>query len=481
LQWDCRCFCLVSAGASRIWFAATLPVLLGLSVEIFKRLRRGDVGLDVVAAISMSAALIFGENLAAVVVALMYAGGKYLEDFAAHRARREMTALLARTPRSAIRHGKHGLEEIDLDSVQPGDRLLVRQGEVAPVDGTLTEGVAVLDLAALTGESIPIQRRAGESIVSGALNVGGPFDLLATRVAADSTYAGIIKLVEAAQRSKPLPWPSSPLRWPFRLGAWSASNDPIRAVAVLVIATPCPLILAVPIAIVAGLSRAARYGILIKDAAALETMAKIRSIVIDKTGTPTGGRARIVAVNPCSGLSQDELLRLAASLDQASKHIMAQIIVAEARSRKLALVAPVEVKESPGDGLEGVVEGQKVLIGSVRFVQSKMPAIRDALATSKDPAAGALVVAVAVDNSFAGTLVLADELRTGVQKLLLDLKRFRAKPNRSCPRRSPRRRRKYRGRSADRRHPAGIDARPESHGRPCRTKIRRRHDDRRRH
>jgi cation transport ATPase len=254
----------------------------------------------------MSRALIVGENLAAVVFALMYAGGKYLEDFAAHRARREMTALLARTPRSAIRHGEFGLEEIDLSVIAPGDRLLVRQGEVAPVDGTVVDELAVLDLSALTGEAIPIQKTTDESVLSGALNVGVPLDLLATRRAAESTYAGIVKLVEAAQRSKP---PISRLADRFALGflavtlvlsigAWLISRDPIRAVAVLVIATPCPLILAVPIAIVAGLSRAAKYGILIREAAALR------------------GRARIIAVNPCTSLSPDELLRLAASLDQ---------------------------------------------------------------------------------------------------------------------------------------------------------------------
>jgi len=418
--------------ADRIFFAVTLPVLAGLSFEIFTRLRRGDVGLDVVAAISMSAAVIFGENLAAAVVALMYVGGHYLEEFAAHRARREMTALLSRTPRSALRHGKHGLEEIDLNEIAPGDRLLVRQGEIAPVDGTLAEGLAVLDLSALTGEAIPIQRRAGDNVLSGALNVGVPFNLLAIRRAAESTYAGIIKLVEAAQRSKP---PMSRLADRFAvaflavtlalaIAAWLISNDPIRAVAVLVIATPCPLILAVPIAIVAGLSKAAKHGILIKGGGALETMAKVRSIVIDKTGTLTGGRARIVAVNPCSGLSQDELLRLAASLDQASKHIIAQIIVAEARSRQLALIAPVQVVESPGEGVEGLVDGQHVIVGSARFVRSKTAAMPVDIVAAEDPAPGALVVAVAVNHSHVGTLVLADELRAGVRRLLIDLKDF---------------------------------------------------------
>jgi cation transport ATPase len=185
-----------------IWAMATLPILLALLLEIVTSLRRGEVGLDIVAALSMSAALLFGEHLAALVVALMYAGGQYLESFAEGRANREMTALLARVPRSTMRYSGGPLEEIPLETVEPGDRLLVRHGEIVPVDGVVAEGVAVLDEAALTGEALPVRRQAGQGVLSGSVNASDAFDLTASRRAADSTYAGIIRLVEAAQRVK---------------------------------------------------------------------------------------------------------------------------------------------------------------------------------------------------------------------------------------------------------------------------------------
>jgi cation transport ATPase len=188
--------------AGPIWATATIPVLIALLAEIILSLRRGDIGLDIVAALSMLAALVFAKYLAAVVVALMYAGGQYLESFAERRASREMTALLARVPRSAARYRNGRLEDVSLDAIDPGDRLVMRKGDVIPVDGAVIEGVAVLDQSALTGESMPIQLRVGDSVMSGSTNVGEAFHLLTTRRAAESTYAGIVRLVEAAQRSR---------------------------------------------------------------------------------------------------------------------------------------------------------------------------------------------------------------------------------------------------------------------------------------
>src|ERR1039458_5908251 len=344
-----------------IWAVVTLPVLLALLVEIVTTLRRGDVGLDIVAALSMTAALAVGENLAAAIVALMYAGGQYLESYAERAARREMTALLSRVPRTAMRHRDGQLEEVALDSVVPGDRLLVRQGDVVPVDGTVVEGVAVLDQSALTGESLPAQQRTGESVLSGSTNVGDAFDLKATRLAAESTYAGVIRLVEAAQRSRA---PMSRLADRYAIiflavtaalaaAAWALTGDPIRAVAVLVVATPCPLILAVPVAIVAGLSRAAKLGILIKGGKAIETLARVRALVIDKTGTLTHGQAKIVSIRVTDSITPDGLLLIAASLDQASKHIRSPTRHAPARGKGLALAIPTDVVETPGEGITG--------------------------------------------------------------------------------------------------------------------------------
>jgi heavy metal translocating P-type ATPase len=403
---------------------------MALLYEIAASLRRAEIGLDIVAALSMTAALAVGENLAAAVVALMYSGGQYLEAFAEGHARREMTAILARVPRTAIRHGNSELEEVGLETIVPGDRLLVRQGDVVPVDGTVASGVAILDQSALTGEPIPVQQRAGDEVMSGSTNAGDAFDLTASRHAAESTYAGIVRLVEEAQRSKA---PMSRLADRFAilfLGvtvliaglAWYFT-DPIRAVAVLVVATPCPLILAVPIAIVSGLSRAARFGILIKGGKAVEALAHVYSLVIDKTGTLTDGRAKVVSVNVRDHLGPDDILRIAASLDQASKHIIAQTLVTEARNRKLQLSTPSKVIETAGEGIEGSIDGLNVVVGGIHFVQSRLT---KTATNSFEPTrrVGAVVVAVAIGGRMAGEIVLADELRVGIQALLQALRKL---------------------------------------------------------
>jgi heavy metal translocating P-type ATPase len=414
---------------SWVWGGSTVPVLLALFVDIVLSLRRREVGLDIVAALSMTAALVFGEELAAAVVALMYSGGQLLESFAERHARREMTALLTRVPRTTMRHRNGGLEEIGLDVVVPGNRLLMRRGDVIPVDGKVAHGLAVLDQSALTGESLPVQRKAGETVMSGSTNVGDAFDLIASRRAAESTYAGIVRLVEAAQRSKA---PMSRLADRFVMvflgvtialagGAWLWTGNPIRGVAVLVVATPCPLILAVPVAIVSGLSLAAKHGILIKGGKALEMLARIRSLVIDKTGTLTDGRARVSSVRASPGYSEDDIVRIAASLDQGSKHVIAKTIVSEARSRNLQLAVPIDMSETPGEGLEGLVEGRRAVVGGVSFVASRTPdGLEASLDRSETP--GNVVVALAVDGQLAGTLVLADALRAGTKALLDNLR-----------------------------------------------------------
>ena len=415
--------------AGPIWTAATVPVLVVLLIEILVSLRRGDVGLDIVAALSMLAALVFAEYLAAVVVAVMYSGGQYLESFAERRANREMTALLARVPRSTLRQRNGRLEEVALEAVEPGDRLVIRKGDMVPVDGAVVDGVAVLDQSALTGESMPVQQKVGDPVLSGSTNAGEAFHLAASRRAAESTYAGIVRLVAAAQRSRA---PMSRLADRYAMvflaatvalagAAWAWTGDPIRAVAVLVVATPCPLILAVPVAIVSGLSRAAKQGILIKGGQALETLARVRSLVIDKTGTLTHGRARVVSIDVASGQSADELLRIAASLDQASKHMIAQAIVEEAQKKGLQLAVPGDVVETAGEGLEGRVEGHHVVVGGYRFVSERVLGVGLALWRADRPA-GAAAVAVGIDGKFAGVLILADELRAGTQALLQSLR-----------------------------------------------------------
>jgi len=411
------------------WAAGVIPVLAALCIEIVRSLWKGEVGLDIVAALSMSAALLFGETLAAAVVALMYSGGTFLESFAQGRARREMSDLLSRVPRTATRHRNGGLDEVPLDDIEPDDLLLIRQGDVAPVDGTVESDRAMLDQSALTGESMPARLDRGQDVMSGSTNAGEAFDLRVTRRASDSTYAGIVRLVEEAQKSK-APMARMADRYSLLFlaitvalatAAWWFTGDPIRAVAVLVVATPCPLILAVPVALVAGLSRAAHFGVLIKGAKPLEALARIRTLILDKTGTLTDGRPQIVSIDTKGDLSEDEVLYFAAALDQASKHPIAQAIVAAARARGTALPVPEDVVETPGEGVAGTVDGRRVIVGGAGFVAAQA-GVADAEGAVIE--AGSVVVSLAVDEQLMGHLVMADALRGGTADLLAGLRRL---------------------------------------------------------
>ena len=414
--------------AHNVWFAGVTPVLAALIIEILRSLWQGEIGLDIVAVLAMGAALAFGETLAAAVVAVMYSGGTFLESYAEGRARREMHALLARVPRTATRHKNGGLEEIPLDDIRPDDLLLIRQGDVVPVDGLIASQDAFISTAAITGEALPVRLSNGAEAMSGATNAGAPFDLTATRLAQDSTYAGIVRLVEAAQNAK-APMARLADRWALgflavtviiAFAAYWFTGDPIRAVAVLVVATPCPLILAVPVALVAGLSRAAQFGVLIKGAGPLESMARVRTLILDKTGTLTDGRPQIVSISSHEGMDADEILRLAATLDQASKHPVAQAVVAAAKARDLILSLPSQVSEIPGEGVIGRLEGRDVIVGGADFVSARIGrAVGDHLAG----VAGSVVVAVAVDGKLVGQLVMADALRAGTDAMLAALRR----------------------------------------------------------
>ncbi len=410
-----------------VWRAGVLPVLVALILEILRSLRAGDFGLDIVAALSMSAALFFDETLAAAVVAVMYSGGSFLESFAEGRARREMQDLLSRVPRSATLHHDGQLVEVALDAIVPGDLLLIRQGDVAPVDGTLHSARATLDQSALTGEAMPVRLIKDQDVMSGTTNKGEAFDLRATRLASDSTYAGIVRLVDAAQKSRaPMVRLADQYSLWFLLvtvilgtAAWWATGDPIRAVAVLVVATPCPLILAVPVALVAGVSRAARFGVLIKGAKPLEALARITTLVLDKTGTLTDGRPQIVSIRRDGAWDYDQLLYFAAALEQGTKHPVAQAIVGAAQAKGLTLPVPLDVVETPGEGIAGRIDGHQVVIGGLGFVATQIKAAQPDDMSQK---AGEVHVALAVDGQPAGLIVMADALRPGTASLLQGLR-----------------------------------------------------------
>ncbi len=412
--------------ASLIWIFATLPVLAELLLQACRSLRRGDFGLDILAALSMAFALLFGEYLAANVIALMYSGGQMLEGYASGRAAREMEALMGRVARTAFRYSGDRLELIPIETIAAGDHIMVRQGEVLPVDGILLSPRAVLDESALTGEAQLADREAGEEVLSGSASMGPVVTIKALRPASESTYAAVVRLVETARNSKaPMTRLADRYGLAFLLmtvtiacSAWLLSDDPRRALAVLVIATPCPLILAVPVALMSGISRCASIGCLVKDGGALESLSRVRVAVLDKTGTLTHGKAQIVAIHCNNGIDENELLRLAASLDQASSHVMAASLIEGAQERNLALSPPTDVVEVGGTGLEGTVDGHRVIIGGDRFVNSRSSGT---IPQAVQHRTGEAAVSVAIDGAVAGTIVLADRVRaeaTGVLQRL---------------------------------------------------------------
>ena len=412
------------------WFfvAGIVTVLAALLASIVKSLVRGEFGLDIIAALSMSGALYAGEALAGAVVALMYAGGQLLEDFAQGRAQREMTALLGRVARTAQVYGGNGLVETPIERLAPGDRILVRADEVVPADGRVSQGVAQLDESSLTGESLPVRRAAGEDVASGVANIGAPFDLTVVRASADSTYAGIVRLVDGARFSKA---PMARLADQYALGflavtlalsgaAWFLTGDPRRALAVLVVATPCPLILAVPVAIVSGMSRAAKRGLLIKSARTLEILPRMKTVLLDKTGTVTDGFAKVEKIEAAPGISEAALIAAAASLAQASQHSISKALVADARARGIALMPPSNVIETAGDGVSGRVGNADVVIGRPEFVAASAGA--SAAGKAADAPAGATILAIAIKGTGAGRVIFVDRLRADARETLAALR-----------------------------------------------------------
>ncbi|WP_028230305.1 heavy metal translocating P-type ATPase [Paraburkholderia mimosarum] len=426
------CWLAGSVDAARlIWLMGPLPVLAALVVSIAGALRRREAGVDILAALAIVFALVLDERLTAAVIALMLASGRALEDYARARARSEMTALLSHAPREAIRSDAGKWTPVALDHVVPGDRLLVRHGEVVPVDGTLS-GAAELDESTLTGESRSRPCVSGEAVRSGAVNAGSPFEMIASATAADSTFSAIVRMVESAQRARS---PAARLADRYALGflactllvagaAWIASGEAVRALAVLVVATPCPLILAVPVAIVSGMSRCARRGVLIKDGGALEQLAVARTLFFDKTGTLTAGHARLVAIETGPADTPERVLRVAASLAQASGHVISDALTCEARARELALSAPQDVRETAGAGVMGTVDGRKVVIGSFAFVCATAPAAAWSERLLRRVAyEGASAVFVGEDGVMTGAIQMADRIRTDTPRALRLLRR----------------------------------------------------------
>jgi heavy metal translocating P-type ATPase len=418
--------------ADLAWSIPAIIIGAWLALSIVRDLLRREAGVDVIAVLAIVGAVLFGEYLAAAVIGVMLATGDWLERFAAGRAHRELSALVSRAPRIVHRHEHQDVVDRPIADVAVGDRLMVKPGEVIPVDGIVASVTAVLDESALTGEARLATRAAGESISSGTVNAGAPFDLTATATAEHSTYAGIVRLVREAQASR-APFVRLADRYallfvPITLLiaglAWLVSGDPVRALAVLVVATPCPLLLAVPIAIVAGISRAARRGIIVKGGGALEAIARTRVMLFDKTGTLTAGRPHLADVAAAPGWAATEVVRLAASLEQASPHVLAASIVGGARERGIALQLPDNVVEEPGAGISGRVGGVAVAAGTAEFTRAgaSLPAwARDV--RRRVSVEGATSVFVAADGAVVGALILDDPVRPETPRVIRSLRR----------------------------------------------------------
>src|SRR6516164_9267362 len=417
--------------ANWCWAAGTVPVVIVLLFSMLRDFLAGRFGVDPIAFLSMAAALLLGQNLAGIIIAIMYAGGHVREDFAVARAERGLRSLIDRAPRVAHRRIGSAIEDVPIDQVAIGDNIFVRGGEIVPVDGIILSHSAILDEAALTGEPIPVSRQVGELAQSGSINAGDSFEVRASTIASESTYAGIVRMVSAAQTAKS-PFIRMADRYALLLlpitlaiaaGAWFFSNDPVRALAVMVAATPCPLILAAPVAFIAGVAQAAKRGILIKGGGPLEALAHTHTVMFDKTGTLTIGGARLVAIEAAPGHSADQILQIAGSLEQASHHVVAAAIVEAATARGLKLAVPSNAHETMGSGLEGVIDRQILRVGSHQMVcGSRKPEPWAVRALRRAAWRSALSIFVALDGRVIGVILLADELRRETPRAVQSLR-----------------------------------------------------------
>jgi heavy metal translocating P-type ATPase len=416
--------------ADAFWVGGTVLGLVVSLATVAIAVARRRTTVDIIALLALAGALWVGEPFAGALITAMLASGEWLEARAAARARRELSLLVERAPRVARRVDSTGVQTIPVEDVRVGDRLLVAGGEIVPIDGHLLEPGS-FDESALTGEPLPVERPMGDEVRSGVVNAGSAVTVIATADSSTSTYAALVSLVEQAQAASApfirladrFALAFVPLTLVIAGGAWALTGDAVRAVAVLVVATPCPLLLAAPIAIMSGISRAARSGVIVKGGQALEQLGTGRVMLFDKTGTLTEGRPVVESVlSVPGGPDPEEVLRLAASLDQVSPHVLATSIVSAATSRGLALELPTNVHEEHGTGLEGRVGGRLVRVGRAAWalgepVQPWVLRVRRRAALDD-----ALAVYVSVDGEGVGVILLEDRIRPDARRMVRTLR-----------------------------------------------------------
>ncbi|MBE0011346.1 heavy metal translocating P-type ATPase [Arthrobacter sp. AET 35A] len=409
-----------------------LAIAVYRSVAMIKGLLQGQLGIDLLAVAAIGSTVAVGEYVASLIIVLMLTGGQALEDFAQGRATRELRALLDRSPRVAHREVAGGSpEEVLVEAVLPGEILVVKPAELVPVDGTLLSAAGTFDEAALTGESLPVDRVQGEALLSGTVNGAEAVRMVATATAAASQYSQIVALVREASASRaPMVRMADRYAVPFTVLAfilaglgWFVSGDPGRFAEVLVVATPCPLLIAAPVAFLAGTSRAARAGIIIKNAGTLERLSRVRTAVFDKTGTLTSGRPTLSRVQVAAGaparMTPDRVLQLAASAEQYSSHVLAASVIEAAGERGLALLPATNASEHATEGVSAVCSAGTVVVGKPGFVRSRTTGFEPATLLG-----GQLGIYVGVDGVFAGSLIMSDQLRLNAPHTLAELKRL---------------------------------------------------------
>ena len=418
-----------SAGtANEVWLVALAITGLPVLVRTLAAVLRGNFATDVVAALAIGSSLALREPFAGLVVVLMQTGGEALERYAEGRASAAVRALEDAAPRVAHRVVQGGEDDIAVDAIVVDDRLLVRPGEVIPCDGEIIDGHTELDTSRLTGESVPRLVVPGARVMSGMLNGSGAFVMRATALASQSQYARIVDLVRSAEASK------SPLQrladryagWftPATLVVcavtWMATGDATRVLAVLVVATPCPLILATPIAIIGGINRAATRQIIVRSGSALERLSDAEVAVFDKTGTITEGRPRVSRVRVLDGMTERDLLRLVGAAEQRAGHLLARSLVEASREAVGTLPTPVHVHEAPGRGVTGEVEGHQVMIGSRGYIYEQL-GLATEHATPLDDDTTTLRAMVAIDGALRGAVDYDDRVRASAAPLLAEL------------------------------------------------------------
>jgi heavy metal translocating P-type ATPase len=418
--------------ADLVWGVGLFVIGLPVVWRTVRGVLAGRFAADLVAMLAIITALLLRQPLAGLIVVLMQTGGEALERYAEGRASLAVRQLEAAAPRQAHRLVDGVVQDVPADTVAVADLLLVRPGELVPCDAEVRSGRSQVDVASLTGEPLPVAAAAGVRLPSGARNLEGPLTVVALAVARESQYERIVELVRTAQATKsPLQrladryavW-FTPLTLVACLVAYLLTGDPLRVLAVLVVATPCPLILATPVAIVGGINRAARHGIIVRHGAALEQLARVTVAVFDKTGTLTIGRPAVAAVRPAEGFTPNGVLRLAGAVEHNSGHLLARALVDETTARGLALPEASEVIETPGDGVTGWVEGRRVSVGGRRYVVGASPSAEPALAALADGGGAILRAFIAVDGGAGGVVEYADQLRPGLPELFAELRRL---------------------------------------------------------